>query len=106
MRAGSNRCTTSRSPERPAGPAHLAWGGQYQWRRDGEYHLFNPETVFRLQHATRAGKYEIFKSYTDRVDDQSRRCMLDSLARGSAVTSRPASSMRSQRRPASPSTFA
>jgi glutamate synthase (NADPH/NADH) large chain len=67
-------------PERPVGPKLLAWGGQYQWRRDGEYHLFNPETVFRLQHATRAGRFDIFKSYTQRVDDQSRRlCTLRGL---------------------------
>ena len=67
-------------PERHVGPKLLAWGGQYQWRRDGEYHLFNPETVFRLQHATRSGKYEIFKSYTQRVDEQSRRlCTLRGL---------------------------
>ncbi len=67
-------------PERAIGPAQLAGGGQYQWRRDGEYHLFNPETVFRLQHATRSGKYEIFKSYTQRVDDQSKRmCTLRGL---------------------------
>ena len=67
-------------PERTAGPEHLNWGGQYQWRREGEYHLFNPETVFRLQHATRAGKYEIFKDYSRRVDDQSRRlCTLRGL---------------------------
>jgi len=67
-------------PERAAGPVLLPWGGQYQWRRDGEYHLFNPETVFRLQHATRAGKYDIFKSYTQRVDEQSKRlCTLRGL---------------------------
>jgi glutamate synthase (ferredoxin) len=59
-------------PERPVGPRELAWGGEYQWRRDGEYHLFNPETVFRLQHATRSGQYRIFKEYTALVDDQSR----------------------------------
>ena len=41
--------------DREVGPALLEEGGQYQWRRDGEYHLFNPETVFRLQHATQAG---------------------------------------------------
>ena len=34
--------------ERPAGKPDLDWGGEYQWRRDGEYHLFNPETVFKL----------------------------------------------------------
>ncbi len=58
-------------------PAHreLAIGGEYQWRREGEPHLFDPETVFRLQHATRAGRYDIFKQYTARVDEQSRRLM-------------------------------
>ena len=48
-------------------------GGEYQWRRDGEYHLFNPDTVFKLQHSTRSGQYSIFKEYTKLVDDQSRR---------------------------------
>ena len=67
-------------PDRHVGPQLLAWGGQFQWRRDGEYHLFNPETVFRLQHATRSGRYEIFKQYTQRVDDQSQRlCTLRGL---------------------------
>jgi glutamate synthase (NADPH) large chain len=61
----------------PAGLAHrrLATGGEYQWRRDGEPHLFSPETVFKLQHATRSRRYEIFKEYTSLVDDQSRRLM-------------------------------
>ena len=49
----------------------LESGGEYQWRRDGEYHLFNPDTVFKLQHATRSGQYTIFKEYTRLVDDQS-----------------------------------
>ncbi|MDO4254647.1 MAG: glutamate synthase large subunit [Kocuria sp.] len=49
----------------------LETGGEYDWRRDGAPHLFNPETVFRLQHATRTGRYDIFKSYTRLVDDQS-----------------------------------
>jgi glutamate synthase (NADPH/NADH) large chain len=48
-------------------------GGEYQWRRDGEIHLFNPETVFKLQHATRTGQYRIFREYTNLVDDQSER---------------------------------
>ena len=51
----------------------LDGGGEYQWRRDGEHHLFTPETVFKLQHATRSGQYGIFKEYTHLVDDQSRR---------------------------------
>jgi len=59
-------------PARPVAPPELAWGGEYQWRRDGEYHLFNPETVFRLQHATRSRRYEIFKEYTALVDEQNR----------------------------------
>ena len=58
-------------------PAHrrLEVGGEYQWRREGEPHLFDPDTVFRLQHATREKRYDIFRQYTDRVDDQSRRLM-------------------------------
>lgn len=61
--------------ERPAERAHreLPVGGEYQWRREGEYHLFNPETVFKLQHSTRTGQYDIFKEYTRLVDDQSER---------------------------------
>ncbi len=61
-------------PDHPEERAHrtLEFGGQYQWRREGEYHLFNPETVFRLQHATREGRYDIFKQYTTMVDDQAR----------------------------------
>jgi len=61
--------------DRPTERAHreLEVGGEYQWRREGEYHLFNPETVFKLQHATRTKRYEIFREYTRLVDDQSRR---------------------------------
>jgi glutamate synthase (NADPH/NADH) large chain len=50
-------------------------GGEYQWRREGEPHLFDPETVFRLQHSTRSQRYDIFKQYTARVDEQSQRLM-------------------------------
>jgi len=57
-------------PDRPLGEPELDWGGEYQWRRDGEYHLFNPETVFKLQHATRAKQYAVFKEYTDLVNTQ------------------------------------
>lgn len=59
---------------RPEEHAHreLEIGGEYKWRREGEYHLFNPETVFKLQHATRTGQYRIFKEYTQKVDNQSR----------------------------------
>ncbi|AKS31284.1 glutamate synthase large subunit [Mycolicibacterium goodii] len=61
--------------DRPDERAHreLEVGGEYQWRREGEYHLFNPDTVFKLQHSTRTGQYSIFKEYTKLVDDQSER---------------------------------
>ena len=53
----------------------LEVGGEYQWRREGEHHLFNPETVFKLQHATRTRRYEVFKDYTALVDRQAARLM-------------------------------
>ena len=48
----------------------LPTGGQYQWRADGEYHVFNPETIHRLQKAVRTGSYETFKSYSSLIDDR------------------------------------
>jgi glutamate synthase (NADPH/NADH) large chain len=59
-------------PEDAAVRAHerLWTGGEYQWRRDGSPHLFNPDTVFRLQHATRTRRYDVFREYTKLVDDQ------------------------------------
>ncbi|MFB7516100.1 glutamate synthase large subunit [Streptomyces sp. NPDC056144] len=59
----------------PSAHRALEIGGEYQWRREGEPHLFDPETVFRLQHATRTKRYDIFKKYTDRVNEQSERLM-------------------------------
>ena len=66
-------CHAVAYPKRPQERAHrtLEPGGEYQWRREGEYHLFNPSTVFKLQHATRTRRYDIFKEYTRLVDDQS-----------------------------------
>ncbi|MDI6104538.1 glutamate synthase large subunit [Actinoplanes sp. NEAU-A12] len=49
----------------------LEVGGEYQWRREGELHLFNPETVFLLQHATRSKQYDVFRRYTDKVNELS-----------------------------------
>lgn len=57
------------------GAKKLQIGGEYQWRREGEPHLFDPETVFTLQHATRSKRFDVFKRYSNRVDDQSRRLM-------------------------------
>ena len=62
-------------PTRPEERAHrkLELGGEYQWRREGEHHLFNPTTVFKLQHATQAKRFDIFREYSRAVDDQSKR---------------------------------
>ncbi|MCU1635949.1 MAG: glutamate synthase [Cryobacterium sp.] len=68
---------TSAYREEAAVTAHerLATGGEYQWRRDGSPHLFNPDTVFRLQHSTRTRRYDIFREYTKLVDDQAETLM-------------------------------
>ncbi len=50
----------------------LEIGGQYQWRREGEIHLFNPETVYLLQHSTRSKQQKIFRRYTETVDKLSK----------------------------------
>jgi glutamate synthase (NADPH) large chain len=50
----------------------LEAGGHYQWRRRGEHHMYNPNTIAKLQHAVRAGNYKLFKDYTRLVDDHSR----------------------------------
>ena len=57
---------------RGSGDNELDSGGEYQWRRDGEYHLFNPETVYKLQHASRSGQYKTYREYAQLVNDQSR----------------------------------
>jgi glutamate synthase (NADPH/NADH) large chain len=61
-------------PAVPTAKAHrrLEVGGEYQWRREGELHLFNPETVFLLQHATRQRRYEVFREYTAKVEELNR----------------------------------
>ncbi|HEY3630534.1 MAG TPA: glutamate synthase-related protein, partial [Jatrophihabitantaceae bacterium] len=62
-------------PVVPSARAHrqLDVGGEYQWRREGELHLFNPETVFLLQHATRQRRYEVFAEYAAKVHELDRR---------------------------------
>jgi len=64
-------------PEDGATSAHerLATGGEYQWRREGPPHLFNPETVFKLQHSTRERRYDVFRDYTKLVDEQAENLM-------------------------------
>jgi glutamate synthase (NADPH) large chain len=67
-------------PDRPLELNILDSGGQYQFRKGGEYHLFNPETVYRLQQACRTGDYAQFREYAQLVDDQSRNlCTLRGL---------------------------
>jgi len=60
-------------PETGPGELEIEVGGEYKWRRDGEYHLFNPRTVFKLQHATRAKRFDVFREYSTLVDEQSER---------------------------------
>ncbi len=45
-------------------------GGQYKWRKNGEYHMYNPETVHKLQLACRTGSYKLYKEYAQLIDDQ------------------------------------
>ncbi len=57
-------------------------GGQYQWRREGEYHHFNPETVAKLQVATRQGSFKTFREYSELINNQSKNlCTLRGLLR-------------------------
>jgi glutamate synthase (ferredoxin) len=58
-------------PERPDRELDLDWGGRYQWRRDGEKHLFNPDTVHKLQQSARTANYKLYKEYAKDVNDQS-----------------------------------
>jgi glutamate synthase (ferredoxin) len=67
-------------PSRPIKHKQLGVGGHYQWREDGEAHLFNPLTIHKLQHAARSNDYGVFKEYSKLVDDQSTRlCTLRGL---------------------------
>ena len=64
-------------PMEGASKVHLPLevGGEMKWRREGPPHLFNPETIFKLQHSTKQKRYDIFKQYTKAVDDQAERLM-------------------------------
>ncbi len=57
-------------PERPANGHTLEAGGRYQYRQGGEFHLFNPSTIHRLQHAVRQGDYAAYKQYAAEVHDR------------------------------------
>src|SRR5205085_1082341 len=59
-------------PKRPIVHTSLPAGGEYQYRSGGEFHLVNPETIHKLQHACRTGSYRGFQEYSALIDDQSR----------------------------------
>ncbi|MDD2762911.1 MAG: glutamate synthase large subunit [Opitutaceae bacterium] len=59
-------------PQRLINGSVLPVGGQYQWRDDGEVHLFNPETIHRLQKAVRTGSYTVFKDYAKLINNQAK----------------------------------
>src|SRR5262249_18171864 len=66
----------------PALDGDLWVGGHYQWRRRGEHHMYNPNTIAKMQHAVRAGSYKMFKEYTALANDESRRlCTIRGLLR-------------------------
>ncbi len=67
-------------PDRPVRSADLEWGGQYQWRREGEYHMYNPETVHLLQYSTRTNNYKTFKNFSRAANETEHRlCTLRGL---------------------------
>lgn len=67
---------------KPEDDAALDPGGMYQWRKDGEYHLFNPQTIHLLQKAVRTGSFDTFKKYSQLIDNQSENlCTLRGLIR-------------------------
>ena len=73
-------CHHKAFPSRPVGTPDLDWGGQYQWRQDGEYHMYNPESIHKLQYATRTNNYRVFKEYSSIVNSTGARlCTLRGL---------------------------
>jgi glutamate synthase (NADPH/NADH) large chain len=67
--ASRDQRAPSANEAQPPARRQLEAGGEYQWRREGEVHLFNPQTVFLLQHATKTRQYDVFRTYTSTVDD-------------------------------------
>ncbi len=59
-------------PDRPVNGHVLPAGGQYQWRNEGEYHLFNPQSIHHLQKAVRTGSYATFKQYSSIINENSK----------------------------------
>lgn len=61
-------------PTTLGGASELDAGGDYAWRREGEYHMYNPETIATMQHAVRTGNYQLFKKYTNLVNTYTKDC--------------------------------
>jgi glutamate synthase (ferredoxin) len=59
-------------PARQISGSALKTGGLYQWRADGEYHLFNPQSIHLLQKAVRSENYRVYQAYAQIIDDQSK----------------------------------
>jgi len=77
-------------PDRQVNGHVLDVGGQYQWRQEGEYHLFNPQTVHKLQQSVRTANYKVFKEYSALVNDQTKKwCTLRGLLEFKAATAIP-----------------
>ncbi|HYJ40891.1 MAG TPA: glutamate synthase large subunit, partial [Steroidobacteraceae bacterium] len=66
------RHTMAFAERKPQSQTELPSGGQYQWRSDGEFHLFNPESIHRLQKSVRTGSYSTYKSYAELIDDRAK----------------------------------
>jgi glutamate synthase (ferredoxin) len=60
-------------PDRPPSAPTLDVGGEYQWRKEGEVHLFSPQVIHTLQQAVREGKYELYKQYAALVNEQNQK---------------------------------
>ncbi|MGH4117550.1 glutamate synthase large subunit [Clostridium sp.] len=52
--------------------SELEVGGLYSWRSNGEFHLFNPESIYKLQFATKTNNYEVYKEYAKLINEQSK----------------------------------
>ncbi len=66
------RHTAAFAERKRALQTELPSGGQYQWRADGEFHLFNPESIHRLQKSVRTNSYATYKSYAELIDDRAK----------------------------------
>ena len=55
------------------GSLEMGTGGQYQWRRDGEHHMWNPETIANLQHAAATNSSETYQLFAQHIDNENKR---------------------------------